>query len=460
MNSAAIATLTELAALDNVDALAEEQITEGKVLVVKDSGNGPGVVIFKLGTLPAETLGVASTGIPGGYWEATGYSTLTAWVESQNFTQQGHIHQASIITGLSEFIADQNISANQIVGLEFPEAELQTVNLKVPVDGNINLTAADINAVDTQTLENTRLEINQQLLDFETDVLAKVDQKSLETQNAVQQDLALLRYDYNDLDNIPNSLISFDQVTLLGPPNDTGYYYKSEVGGIVVVQEIPTEAITGLDIELSNKQPLNIFLSSIAALGELAPASGFIRKTASNSVEISPTIPVATVEGLDAFVDNRITNSTDVDWNNIQNIPASLLSLLAATGTGFLEKTGTDTWAITTPQQTKTNVPGVYGTPTCYTVGNTATEVLPALSEDSFVKITIPYDPTGRENVIHFQDGLNDTTIDPNNHQFGFALQTGIQDYELYCSAGTSIVAIALNSVEQGIIRVAKALLK
>lgn len=459
MSSAAIANLTELAALDNVDVSVEEQITEGKVLVVKDSGNGPGVFIFKLGTLPAGTLGVDSTGIPGGYWEATGYSTLVSWVESQNFTQQGHIHQASAITGLSEFIADQDILASQIVGLEFPEPELQTVNLKVPVDGNINLIAADINAVDTQALATTRQEIDRRLLDFEVEVLAQVDQKSLETQNTVQQDLASLRIDYNDLINIPNSLISFDQVTLLGAPNDKGYYYKSEVGGIVVVQEIPTEAITGLDIELNNKQPLNVFLTSIAALGELPPASGFIRKTASNSVEISPTIPSTTIEGLDTFVDTRIT-STDIDWNNIKNIPASLLSLISAAGTGFLEKTGTDTWAITTPQQAKTNVPGVYGTPTCYTVGNTATEVLPTVSEDSFVKITIPYDPTGRENVIHFQDGLNDTTIDPNNHQFGFALQTGIQDYELYCSAGTSIVAIALNSVEQVIIRVAKALLK
>ena len=118
-----------------------------------------------------------------------------------------------------------------------------------------------------------------------------------------------------------------------------------------------------MQAELDSKIDDNVFLNSIAAIGAIPPTSGLLRKTANNSIEIATEIPTTTITGLDSFVDDRIANSTSVDWSNIQNIPASLLSLLEATGTGFLEKTGFDTWRISTPEQARVNVAGVYGDP-------------------------------------------------------------------------------------------------
>ena len=462
MNSAAIATLTELAALDNVDALAEEQITEGKVLVVKDSGNGPGVFIFKLGTLPAETLGVASTGIPGGYWEATGYSTLTAWVESQNFTPEGHVHVSDNITNLQDFISNAVISANQIAGLTFPDPPLQTVNSIAPDSSfNVDLTPADIGAVDTQALNDLRLEVQASLNNFEGETADLVTQQITAVRDEINNDLAGLRIDFEtDVDNIPNGILAIGALIDLAPPQDTGFIEKTEEGVVRLVNGFEISNINNLQTELDKKIDNNVFLSSIAAIGAIPPTSGLLRKTANNSIEIATEIPTTTITGLDSFVDDRIANSTSVDWSNIQNIPDSLLSLLEATGTGFLEKTGPNTWRISTPEQAKVNVAGVYGDPVCHTVGDTAVEIVPALSEDSFIKITIPFDYSYIENIVHFQDGLNTTPIDPVNHIFGFALQTGIQDYILYASAGSSVVAIALKSVEQVIVRIAPAIIK
>lgn len=462
MSSAAIANLAELAALDNVDALAEEQITEGKVLVVKDSGNGPGVFIFKLGTLPADTLGVTSTGIPGGYWEATGYSTLTAWVESQNFTQQGHVHVSDNITNLEDFISNAVIRADQIAGLTFPDPPLQTVNSIAPDSSfNVDLTPADIGAVDTQALNDLRLEVQASLNTFEGETTDLVTQQITAVRDEINNDLAGLRIDFEtDVDNIPNGILAISALVDLAAPLDKGFMKKKEQGVVELVSDFEISNINNLQTELDNKIDNNIFLNSIAAIGAIPPTSGLLRKTANNSIEIATEIPTTTITGLDSFVDDRIANSTSVDWSNIQNIPASLLSLLEATGTGFLEKTGPDTWRISTPEQAKVSVAGVYGDPVCHTVGDTAVEIIPALSEDSFIKITIPFDYSYIENIVHFQDGLNNTPIDPVNHIFGFALQTGIQDYILYASAGSSVVAIALKSVEQVIIRIAPAILK
>lgn len=462
MSSAAIADLTELAALDNVDALAEEQITEGKALVVKDSGNGPGVFIFKLGTLPAETLGVASTGIPGGYWEATGYSTLTAWVESQNFTQQGHVHVSDNITNLEDFISNAVIRADQIAGLTFPDPPLQTVNSIAPDSSfNVDLTPADIGAVDNQALNDFRLEVQTTLNTFEVDTNTSITEQITAIRDEINNDLAGLRVDFEtDVDNIPNGVLAIGALVDLAAPLDKGIIVKTQEGVVELKNQLEILDINSLQTELDNKINNNVFLNSIAAIGAIPPTSGLLRKTANNSIEIATEIPTTTITGLDSFVDDRIANSTSVDWNNIQNIPASLLSLLAATGTGFLEKTGPDTWRISTPEQAKVNVAGVYGDPVCHTVGDTAVEIVPALSEDSFIKITIPFDYSYVENIVHFQDGLNNTPIDPVNHIFGFALQTGIQDYILYASAGSSVVAIALKSVEQVIVRIAPAILK
>ena len=462
MSSAAIADLTELAALDNVDALAEEEITEGKVLVVKDSGNGPGVFIFKLGTLPAETLGVASTGIPGGYWEATGYSTLTAWVESQNFTQQGHVHVSDNITNLEDFISNAVIRADQIDGLTFPDPPLQTVNSIAPDSSfNVDLTPADIGAVDNQALNDFRLEVQTTLNTFEVDTNTSITEQITAIRDEINNDLAGLRIDFEtDIDNIPNGILAIGALVDLAPPLDKGIIVKTQEGVVELKNQLEILDINSLQAELDSKIDDNVFLNSIAAIGAIPPTSGLLRKTANNSIEIATEIPTTTITGLDSFVDDRIANSTSVDWNNIQNIPASLLSLLAATGTGFLEKTGPDTWIISTPEQAKVNVAGVYGDPVCHTVGSTAVEIVPALSEDSFIKITIPFDYSYIENIVHFQDGLNNTPIDPVNHIFGFALQTGIQDYILYASAGSSVVAIALKSVEQVIVRIAPAILK
>lgn len=461
MSSAAIADLTELAALDNVDALAEEQITEGKVLVVKDSGNGPGVFIFKLGTLPADTLGVASTGIPGGYWEATGYSTLTAWVESQNFTPEGHVHVSDNITNLDDFISNAVIRADQIAGLNFPDPPIQTVNSVAPVNFNVELSPADIGAVDTQALNDLRLEFQASLNTFEGETTDLVTQQVTAIRDEINNDLAGLRIDFEtDIDNIPNGILAIGALIDLVAPQGTGFIKKTDPGVVALVDEFEISNINNLQTELDNKIDNNVFLNSIAAIGAIPPTSGLLRKTANNSIEIATEIPTATITGLDSFVDDRIANSTSVDWSNIQNIPASLLSLLEATGTGFLEKTGPDTWKISIPEQAKVNVAGVYGDPVCHTVGDTAVEIVPALSEDSFIKITIPFDYSYIENIVHFQDGLNTTPIDPVNHIFGFALQTGIQDYILYASAGSSVVAIALKSVEQVIVRIAPAILK
>ena len=462
MSSAAIADLTELAALDNVDALAEEQITEGKVLVVKDSGNGPGVFIFKLGNLPAETLGVASTGIPGGYWEATGYSTLTAWVESQDFTQQGHVHVSDNITNLEDFISNAVIRADQIAGLTFPDPPLQTVNSIAPDSSfNVDLTPADIGAVDNQALNDFRLEVQTTLNTFEVDTNTSITEQITAIRDEINNDLAGLRIDFEtDIDNIPNGVLAIGALIDSAPPLDKGILVKTQERVVELKKQLEILDINSLQAALDNKIDNNIFLNSIAAIGAIPPTSGLLRKTANNSIEIATEIPTTTITGLDSFVDDRIANSTSVDWNNIQNIPASLLSLLAATGTGFLEKTGPDTWRISTPEQAKVNVAGVYGDPVCHTVGDTAVEIVPALSEDSFIKITIPFDYSYIENIVHFQDGLNNTPIDPVNHIFGFALQTGIQDYILYASAGSSVVAIALKSVEQVIVRIAPAILK
>lgn len=462
MSSAAIADLTELAALDNpADALLEEQITEGKVLVVKDSGNGPGVFIFKLGTLPAETLGVTSTGIPGGYWEATGYSTLTAWVESQNFTFEGHVHVSDNITNLEDFISNADIRADQITGLNFPDPPIQTVNSVAPVNFNVELSPADIGAVDTQALNDLRLEFQASLNTFEGETTDLVTQQVTAIRDEINNDLAGLRIDFEtDVDNIPNGILAIGALVDLAPPLDKGFIKKIGPGVVSLVSDFEISNINNLQTELDNKINNNIFLNSIAAIGEIPPTSGFLRKTANNSIEIATEIPTTIITELDDFVDDKIANSTSVDWNNIQNIPASLLSLLEATGTGFLEKTGPDTWKISIPEQAKVNVAGIYGDPVCHTVGDTAVEIIPALSEDSFIKITIPFDYTYIENIVHFQDGLNTTPIDPVNHIFGFALQTGIQDYILYASAGSSVVAIALKSVEQVIVRIAPAVLK
>lgn len=389
-----ISNLTELAALDNNGATESEKIKEGKTLAVLDTGSGFSAnFIYRLGTLPADTLGINSIGVPGGYWETLGYKDLVDWVVSQNFSIEGHTHTAAGVIDfdvqVNNLIASATIDYININGR--PDSVVESVNGET---GVVTITLESLGGSATGDLIPAT-----QIIDFELEVQSVIGITSL----------------YVDWENI-----SSKPLTATDNPTYT------EVAGLTNV--------------LDQKQNLDTSLSEIAFIGSNPPSTGLLEKTANQTWQLISLV----TSKISGFIEdvNALIDSAMLD---LSKYPSALSAIAQLTGSGYLELSG-GTWQLSTPAGT-TAQPGNYGDITSFSVEGTSIVLVPALSEDSYVRITI--DPSEVEKLVYFTD--NSTDASPSNRSF--LLQTGFQgsNGELglgtLFAAGTEIRAMCNNGV-------------
>lgn len=437
--SAAIATLAELAALNNTGATTEQQITEGKALFVLDSGSGfSGSFVYRSGILPVGVLGIQSTGVPGGYWEAVGYKNLVEWVVSQNFSVSGHTHQPAHITGLTDWLATKEISASQIVGLTFPDSDVKTVNFISPdANRNIELTSIDIGAASAEDLIALQNNVDNQLLNFQNSVNTQISTSELIITDNVIATLTAEPLTWEDLSGKPNTLTNIIELIALAPPSDKGFLYKNATENISLIQSIEQNLVTGLSSDLNNKQPKTDSLTSIAYVGATPPTTGFLVK-----------------QGTGAFA-----IESEIAWSKINGKPNFIDALNQLAGEGYLYRDTEGVWSLEQPPTAKpVTIPGNLGPIISTPVYTVALEVLPALLEDSYVFITIAADASYGQGMVYFSTDGNDP--DPPNKIFSFQLPTGYQQYREIYAAGTSIRAIAPTTAEFVNIQTAPILIK
>lgn len=437
--SAAIANLAELAILNNTGATIEQQISEGKALFVLDSGSGfSGTFIYRQGTLPNDLLGINSTGVPGGYWEAVGYKDLVEWVVAQNFSMSGHTHQAVNIAGLSEWLASATITSSQILDLVFPNSDVSTVNSVSPDENrNITLAPADIGAADSSDLIALQYNIDSQLDLFQ----ASIDTQIATSENTIIDNiiatLSANPLTWEELQEKPNSITTFVDLVSLMPPSDKGFFYKSTTGSLTLTQTIDQNLITGLDTTLSAKQLKTDSLDSISYAGSNPPSSGYLVKKSTGAFEVE----------------------SQINWDKINGAPEFILSLNQLIGEGFLYRNSSGAWSLIQLSTSQTTtIPGNLSRIISTPIGSIALEVLPAIAEDSYVFITVGADSSHTEGMVYFStDGFNP---DPLNNIFSFQLPTGYQQYRDIYAAGTSIRAIAPTSSEFVIVQTAPIVIK
>ena len=377
--SAAITTLAELAALNNTGATTEQQITEGKALFVLDSGSGfSGIFIYRQGSLPSNLLGVNSTGVPGGYWEAVGYKDLVEWVVSQNFTVVGHSHLSANLTdfnsAVNSLISSATIQYGKVEGR--PPSIVNTINGE---SGNVTITAETLGAA----VEGGFIDTNQ-ILGFNTAVNSLINSSTTAT------------IDWSNINNKPATATTHPSVA----------------------------EVTGLQSGLDGKQPQNNNLTTIAFLGDNPPSSGFLTKKANQTWEIISLV-TSNIQNFVADVNALITTA----MVNLNNYPASLSAIAQLSGNGYLNYSG-GIWSLSTPPGSSSE-PGNYGEITRHEVGLTPVVLIPALAEARFVRITI--DPSPVPKFIYFTDNSTNPTI--NNRSF--LLPTGFMGVDGELGLGT-----------------------
>ena len=398
MSGGTLTGITELQGFNN------SKLVVGKPVIVEDFNWG-GVFLYKSGELPSGVIGINSGINPGYHWVDLIGNFVVSYANA-NLAEREHTHDSAEITDLTAWatawLPSQSIDAEQITGLVFPAAPVDSVNGQT---GIVNLTAADVGAIALGSITITTAEITDWATGFAAEFATNLADANVDFSQITNIPLEA-PVNWDDIDSKPTFLLDFEALSISFLQ---GFLYHSGPDIWELRTSLAIADITNLQSTLDGKQASHSSLSALSTIGDNAN-TGYFKKTGLNSWQVASSVAwgelssiptnlggigsaTLTGDGLLRRDGGNWAIAPQIDWGELGNIPANLGEVAAIATAGYLKR-AIDGSIEAVEEVVKPPRPGTWGDVNGIEVGDVPIIIVPEdlVTNQRYVSFVVPDD--------------------------------------------------------------------